>query len=185
MSYQLSAIVADADLLREETRELDHAVLGGLRQGFALLPVTWQLVQELTGTPPDYATDEPGPEHPFTLILSAELTEALAGWSQRGPLAYVEADFAGGTGHQAAAVWLGGALAWGPRFDAAFDGPRPDWPINGALVELGAEPGRWIDPFAELGLHVERSTEGWLNHGRRGLSADYWDELAEEWEARQ
>ncbi len=185
MSYQLSAIIADADLLREETRELDHAVLGRLRQDFALLPVTPQLVEELTGTPPDYALDEPGPEQPFTLTLSPTFTEVLMRWSRHGPVAYVEAEFAGGAGHQAAAVWLGGALAWGPRFDAAFDGPRPDWPINAALVELGAEPGRWIDPFAELGLHVERSTEGWLAHGRRGLSADYWDELAEEWEARQ
>ena len=185
MSYQLSAVVADADLLCEATRELDHAVLGGLRQDFALLPVTPQLVQELTGTPPDYAIDEPGPEAPFTLILSPALTEVLARWSQRGQLAYVEAEFAGGVGHQAAAVWLGGALTWGPHFNAALDGPRRDWPINAALIQLGAEPGRWIDPFAELGLHVERSTEGWLAHGRRGLSADYWDELADEWEARQ
>ncbi|RIV32611.1 hypothetical protein [Micromonospora radicis] len=185
MSYQLSAIIADADLLREETRELDHAVLGELRQDFALLPITPQLVQELTGAPPDYAADEPEPERPFTLTLSPALTEALARWSRRGPVAYVEAEFAGGAGHQAAAAWLDGALAWGPRFDAAFDGPRPQWPINAALTELGAEPGQWIDLFAELGLHVERSTAGWLTHGRRGLSADYWDELADEWEARQ
>ncbi|MFV2103850.1 hypothetical protein [Micromonospora sp. LOL_024] len=185
MSYQLSAVIADAGLLREETRELDHAVLGALRQDFDLLPLTPQLVQELIGTPPDYAADEPGPEQPFTLVLSATLTEVLAHWSRRGPLAYVEAEFVGGAGHQAAAVWVGGTLAWGPRFDAAFDGPRPEWPINAALTELGAEPGQWIDPFAELGLHVERNTEGWLAHGRRGLSADYWDELADEWEARQ
>lgn len=185
MSYQLSAIVADAELLREQTRELDYAVLGKLRQDFALLPVTPQFVEELTGTPPDYTTDEPDPEHPFTLILSPALTHALARWSLRGPVAYVEAEFAGGAGHQAAAVWLDGTLSWGPRFDAAFDGPRPGWPINAALVELGAEPGQWIDPFAELGLHVERSTEGWLAHGRRGLSVDYWDELADEWESRQ
>ncbi|QOC89841.1 hypothetical protein [Micromonospora craniellae] len=185
MSYRLSAILADADLLREETRDLDHAVLGELRQDFALLPVTPQLVTELTGTPPDYAADEPSAADPFALVLSPTLVEVLARWSRRRPVAYVEAEFAGGAGRQAAAVWLGGALSWGPRFDAAFDGPRPEWPINAALTELGAEPGRWIDPFAELGLHVERSTEGWLTHGRRGLSADYWDELADEWEARQ
>ena len=44
MGYQLSAVVADAELLREQTAELDHAVLGELRQDFALLPVTPQLV---------------------------------------------------------------------------------------------------------------------------------------------
>lgn len=185
MSYQLSAIVADAGLLREETRGLDHAILGDLRQDFALLPVTPQLVEELTGAPPNYAVVGPAPEHPFTLVFSAALTETLAGWSHSGPLAYVEAEFAGGVGHQAAAVWLGGRRSWGPRFDSVFDGPRGQWPINAALVEVGAESGAWVDLFAELGLHVERSTAGWLAHGRRGSRVDYWDELVEEWERQQ
>nr|WP_016814788.1 hypothetical protein [Salinispora arenicola] len=185
MSYQLSAIVADAGLLHEETRGLDHAILGDLRQDFALLPVTPQLVEELTGAPPDYTVVGPTREHPFTLVFSAALTETLAGWSQRGPLAYVEAEFAGGVGHQAAAVWLGGRRSWGPRFDSVFDGPRGQWPINAALVEVGAESGAWVDLFAELGLYVERSTAGWLAHGRRGSGVDYWDELVEEWERQQ
>lgn len=185
MSYQLSAIIADVGLLRGETRGLDHAVLGNLRQDFALLPVTSQLVEELTGTPPDYAVEETAPERPFTLVLSTALTGVLAYWSQRGPVAYVEAEFAGGVGHQAAAVWLGGQRSWGPRFDSVFEGPRERWPINAALVEVGVEPGPWVDLFAELGLHVERNTAGWLAHGRRGLGVDYWDELVEEWERRE
>ncbi|AXO34292.1 hypothetical protein ACGF5H_23945 [Micromonospora chalcea] len=185
MSYQLSAVVADVELLREQTADLDHAVLAALRQDFALLPVTPQLVQELTGGLPDFATDEPRAERPFRLVLSPPLAEVLARWSTSGPVAYLEAEFAGGLGHQSAVVWLGGEVSWGPRYDAALDRPRTEWPINTALARLGAEPGAWIDPFAELGLHLERDTDGWLTHGRRGLSADYWDELAEEWELRQ
>ncbi|MCM0677503.1 hypothetical protein NCC78_22830 [Micromonospora phytophila] len=185
MGYQLSAVVADAELLRAQTADLDHAVLGELRQDFALLPVTPQLTQELTGSLPDFAVEEPDPERPFHLVLSPALGEVLARWSRQGPVAYLEAEFAGGAGYQSAVVWLGGSLAWGPRFDRAFDGPRPQWPLNAALTEIGVEPGAWIDPFAELGLHVERNTEGWLAHGRRRLSADYWDDLAEEWENRE
>ncbi|BCL14493.1 hypothetical protein [Micromonospora sagamiensis] len=185
MSYQLSAVVADAELLAEQTAELDHAVLAALRQDFALLPVTPQLVEELTGALPDFAVEEPGPQRPFHLVLSAALIEVFARWSRQGPIAYLEAEFSGGAGHQAAVVWLDGAGTWGPCFDAALDRPRAEWPINTALVRIGAEPGRWIDPFAELGLHLEGSTEGWLAHGRRRLSADYWDDLAEEWEYRQ
>ncbi|SCE72467.1 hypothetical protein GA0074695_0614 [Micromonospora viridifaciens] len=185
MSYQLSAVVADVELLRGQTADLDHAVLAALRQDFALLPVTPQLVQELTGRLPDFATGEPSVEQPFQLVLSPALSELLAGWSRQGPVAYLEAEFAGGLGHQAAVVWLGGAVSWGPRYDGTLDGPRTERPINAALARLGAEPGPWIDPFAELGLHLERDTAGWLAHGRRGLSADYWDELAEEWELRQ
>ncbi|QLQ38389.1 hypothetical protein [Micromonospora robiginosa] len=185
MSYQLSAVVADVELLREQTADLDHAVLAALRQDFALLPVTPQLVQELTGRPPDFATDGPCAERPFELVLSRPLAELLARWSTGGPVAYLEAEFAGGLGHQSAVVWLGGDVSWGPRYDDALDRPRAEWPINTALARLGVEPGAWIDPFAELGLHLERDTDGWLAHGRRGLSADYWDELADEWELRQ
>ncbi|MEV0327484.1 hypothetical protein AB0H63_13705 [Micromonospora echinospora] len=185
MSYQLSAVVADVELLAEQTGELDHAVLAALRQDFALLPVTPQLVEELTGSLPDFAVEELGPQRPFRLVLSAALTEVFARWSRRGPVAYLEAEFSGGTGRQSAVVWLDGAVAWGPGFDALLDRPRAEWPINTALVRIGAEPGRWIDPFAELGLHLEGSTDGWLAHGRRRLSADYWDNLAEEWEYRQ
>lgn len=185
MSYQLSAVVADVELLREQTADLDHAVLAALRQDFALLPVTPQLVEELTGALPDFHPEEPTVEQPFELVLSPALSGLLDRWSRRGPVAYLEAEFAGGLGRQASAVWLGGRLSWGPRFDSAFTLPREEWPINAALVRLGAEPGRWLDPFAELGLHLERHTAGWLAHGRRGLTADYWDELAEEWENRQ
>ncbi|MFF5174171.1 hypothetical protein ACFY3U_16215 [Micromonospora sp. NPDC000089] len=185
MSYQLSAVVADVELLREHTAELDRAVLAALRQDFALLPVTPQLVEELTGALPDFAASAPGPEQPFHLVLSPALAGVLAAWSREGPVAYLEAEFFGGLGHQAAVVWLGGTVSWGPRVDEALDGPRSEWPINAALARLGAEPGRWLDLFAELGLHLERHTDGWLAHGRRGLSADYWDELAEEWEHRQ
>jgi hypothetical protein len=185
MSYQLSAVVADVERLREQTVGLDHAVLAALRQDFALLPVTPQLVEELTGALPDFATGEPSPAQPFQLVLSPALAELLARWSRQGPVAYLEAEFAGGLGHQASVVWLGGEVSWGPHFDGTLDRPRAEWPINAALARLGAEPGPWIDPFAELGLHLERDTTGWLAHGRRGLTADYWDELAEEWELRQ
>ncbi|MFF4889433.1 hypothetical protein [Micromonospora chersina] len=185
MSYQLSAVVADVELLREQTAGLDHAVLAALRQDFALLPVTPQLVEEVTGRLPDFATGEPSAEQPFQLVLAPALDELLARWSREGPVAYLEAEFAGGLGHQAATVWLGGERSWGPSFDDRLDRPRAEWPINAALARLGAEQGPWIDPFAELGLHLERDTAGWLAHGRRGLSADYWDELAEEWELRQ
>ena len=184
MGYQLSAVVADVELLREQTAELDHAVLAALRQDFALLPVTPQLVEELTGALPDFAVGDPGPTSRSSWCLAGP-GRAVAGWSRLGPVAYLEAEFSGGVGRQASVVWLAGAVSWGPHFDDVLDSPRERWPLNAALARLGAEPGRWIDPFAELGLHLERNTDGWLIHGRRGLTADYWDELAEEWENRE
>lgn len=185
MTYQLQAVVADADLLQHRVAELDldHGVLAALRQEMALLPVTAELVDELTGTLPEFAGTEPGPDQPFQLVLSPALVEVLAGWSRYGPVGYLEAEFQGGVGYQSAVTWLAGAIHWGPWFDARFDGPRHDWPINAALARLGVEPGDRIDLFAEVGLDVRRDTAGWLTHGRRSLPPDYFEELAGEWEA--
>lgn len=184
MSYQLRAVVADADLLRQRVTELDldHAVLAALRQDMALLPVTTELVEELTGALPDFATTEPSLTQPFQLVLSPALTAVFANWSRYGPIGYLEAEFHAGVGYQSAVTWLAGTTCWGPHFDDEFTGPRHHWPVNAALARLGAEPGDRIDLFAEVGLDVHRDTAGWLSHGRRGLPPDYFDELAVEWE---
>lgn len=185
MTYQLRAVVADAELLRQRVSELDldHGVLAALRQEMALLPVTSELVEELTGTLPDFIDAEPDPDQPFRLVLSPALTDVLADWSRYGPVGYLEAEFDYGLGYQSAVTWLGGAVGWGPVFDATFAGARWEWPVNAALARVGVEPGSRVDLFAEVGLDVRRDTAGWLAHGRRGLSPDYFDELAAEWEA--
>lgn len=185
MTYRLCAVVADADLLRQRVSELDldHAVLATLRQEMALLPVTSELVEELTGTLPNFIDTEPCPDQPFRLVLSPALDGLLASWSRYGPVGYLEAESDYGLGYQSAVTWVGGAVGWGPAFDTAFTGPRRDWPINAALARLGVEPGDQVDLFTDVGLDVRRDTNGWLVQGRRGLPPDYFDELAAEWEA--
>lgn len=185
MGYELRAVVADAGLLRQRVTELDldHAVLTALRQEMALLPVTSELVEELTGTPPDFVDVEPCPDQPFRMVLSPALARLLAGWSRYGPVGYLEAEFDYGLGYQSAVTWLAGTVRWGPRFDVAFTGARYDWPVNAALARLGVEPGDGVDLFAEVGLDVRRDTAGWLAHGRRCLPPDYFDALADEWES--
>ena len=95
MSYQLSAVVADVELLREQTADLDHAVLAALRQDFALLPVTPQLVEELTGALPDFHPEEPTAGAAVRAGPLAGAGWLLDRWSRRGPVAYLEAEFAG------------------------------------------------------------------------------------------
>ncbi|MBO4208875.1 hypothetical protein [Micromonospora echinofusca] len=185
MGYELSAVIADADLLRGQTADLDHAVLAELRQEMALLPVTPLLVEELTGRLPDFDNEPRSVDRPFHLVLGHDLTRVLAEWSHLGQVGYLEAEFSGGSGYQAATVWLDGRTVWGPTFDDEFTAPRGEWPINGALRRLGVEPGPWIDLFAEVGLHLMPDTDGWLMHGRRGLTPDHYEDLAEEWESRQ
>ena len=82
--------------------------------------------------------------------------------SRRGPLAYLETDYFGGTGLQAAAAWVGGALALRPIQMAREQGQgrsSATWPINAALRLLGlvARPG--LDAFDTFGLGRFRSVE--------------------------
>ena len=82
--------------------------------------------------------------------------------SLRGPLAYLETDYAAGEGRQAAATWAGGALSLRPvamAVDQGLGRPAATWPINGALRALGviAQPGR--DAFETFGLDLYRTFE--------------------------
>lgn len=182
MGYQLSAVVAGVELLRVQTRFLDHAVVAALRHNIGLLPVTQLLVEELTGTIADFNPHEPDPEQPFQLVLSPALTMVLAEWSELGPVAYLEAELGADLGYQSAVVWAGGTLVQGPTFDQDFTGPRDGWPLNAALTRLGVTAGSRLDPFAEVGLDVERDTTGWLTYGRRRRTPAYYDTLLDEWE---
>ncbi|PRX12667.1 hypothetical protein CLV67_12790 [Actinoplanes italicus] len=153
--YRLTAVIAEAGLLRERVTELSHGVLAVLRCGLAMVPVN----------EPDRALVE----------------ERLAEWSTAGVLAFVEADFFGGDGHQTATVWRDGALAWGPVVDDRFDGPREQWPINAALAQLGVRPsGGPRDLFDQVGLGIERDVADWLAYARAGLTPEHLEAQARE-----
>ncbi|RKE21632.1 hypothetical protein [Streptomyces sp. TLI_171] len=144
MGYYLEAVVAAEDLLRTATT----ARLAPLAQGLALLPMTDDLHDALT---------VPAAERlaPFRM-LPRGFDRTLAGWSATGPVAYVEADFWGGTGDQSVAVWNAGALTLGPLTAATGS------PVSLALRHLGATGEGHHDEFAAVGLGRHRRTESWL-----------------------
>jgi hypothetical protein len=92
------------------------------------------------------------------------------GLSRGGAVAYVEAEFFGGTGSQAAVVWRDGAVVLPPTVTTDEPGERgerielgdPDWAINRALQVLGASAEGAIDEFEAVGLRAHRDTEDWL-----------------------
>lgn len=87
-------------------------------------------------------------------LSSSDLAFAAAA-SQRGPLAYLETDYDGPDGAQAACLWIGGALALRPaRADwmALQRRPPSTWPINAALSGLGLKAGPGDDETEVLGL---------------------------------
>ena len=95
------------------------------------------------------------------------LTEDVVAEAERlsagGRVAYVEAEFFGGQGSQAAIGWEDGLVAFGPRLTQTpgedRDGFEPveagdDMAISEALLWLGVEPDPGRDAFDTLGLGV-------------------------------
>lgn len=130
-----------------------------LRHGFALVPLVPTAVAALS----------PGDEEVMSLLVNEPLRPTLADLlrraSARGPVAYVEADFFGGIGQQAAVVWDRGEVVLGPVVDPPPPEPPPslgESAINQALKRMGVRRGDAVDEFAALDLGCHRETAAWL-----------------------
>ncbi len=90
--------------------------------------------------------------------LAALVEAASAG----GALAYVEADYVGREGVQAAAVWRRGHLAIGPLLLGRREEFVADLaPLNVALRALGVAAAGRSDEFTVAGLDRHRRTADW------------------------
>jgi hypothetical protein len=114
-----------------------------------------------------------GTDGPLPFELLERLTSALADLaveqSRRFPLAYIETEYFGGTGTQAAVAWQSGGVVFGPEqsksewLDGQFTAPPLlDKAINRAARLIGVDRGTALDEFAALGLGRHRSDEKWL-----------------------
>jgi len=157
VGYVLQGVIGSAASV-QPVRGLANAVVVGLGQGLCLVPMTESLFDEVAR---GHAIDSR-----FALCgrFPPGFDSLLAGWSRRGPVAYVEADFWGGTGTQFAAVWDAGDLVLGPIVDG-LDAPPAAVrrsAISQALRRLGADAHGYIDEFAAVGLGRNRHVEDWL-----------------------
>ncbi|MGQ4483761.1 hypothetical protein [Streptomyces sp. SAS_276] len=150
MAYVLQAVIAGDELLRASARSVSDAHVASLGQALSLLPMTDELF--------DAVTDGSDGSTLGFWRLPGGFDRTLAEWSAGGPVAYVEAEYFGGTGEQRAAVWADGALAWGPSDDRA----RGLGPISQALRRLGATSGPGQDEFTAVGLDRHRDNAGWV-----------------------
>jgi hypothetical protein len=102
------------------------------------------------------------------------LTARLSAWAEEQscifPLVYIETDYFGGDGWQAAMAWVGGRAIFGPvRTSDEWEGgkfvPTPllEGAINQAVRHLGVKRGAARDEFDALGLGQHRSNESWLS----------------------
>ena len=148
MAYQIQAFLGSRQALQP---------LATAFRGTRLVPL---LVEPLVLAPfvqvlrTAVQTHAPGedPRWPF-VSLSREGARCVQDLCGAGALAYVEAEFFGGAGHQSAVGFLDGALALGPL--SARDA------INQALRFLGVQPAGKQDEFDTAGLFRHRSTDAW------------------------
>jgi len=125
-----------------------------LAQGLGLLPISDELHDRISTTDADAMG---------FWLLPGGFGDVLAAWSHSGPMAYIEADYFGGTGQQRAGVWDEGRLAFGPLHNGADEPfPAEGSPISQALRHLGAQRGNQGDEFDAVGLIRHRDTEDWI-----------------------
>jgi hypothetical protein len=159
MSHHIRGFIALRDNLARAVAGMLGAKVALLSLDFGFLPITDQLAgdEELA---------------PFEHL--ERLTARLRAWAEEAsanfPIAYVETDYFGGRGSQAAMAWIGGRLALGPiRTSDLQDGrvhattPLLDRAINQALRLIGVKRGREQDEFDALGLGRHRSNDSWLS----------------------
>ena len=151
MGHAIQALLireASVSLLAEV---LPHTRAISIDQGIRLVPITDATFDTLRDRFPNLQ-DPPDPEF---WKLSGPIAFVAEQLSQHGPVAYVETEYFGGTGEQAATVWDSGKVRMPPT-------KAPSGPINSALRMLGARASLMHDEFEAVGLGRNRSNDDWL-----------------------
>ena len=144
MGYYLQAIVGKQQMLAQQASAFQHARVVPLAQDIAIIPISDDLYDEIAGG---------GEVEGFE-----KLSPGIEEWAQRisvvVPVAYVEAEFFGGTGGQSAVAWSGGSRVLGPIHSQDA--------INETLRFFGARVGGAHDEFDAVGLGRHRDTADWI-----------------------
>lgn len=146
MAYTLQALVMKSGSLRAPLPGALKVV--PLLAGADLIPIDASALKAL-GLPFLPLTDEGSAGLPFGI---SQLCEKL---SAHSALAYIEAEFFGGSGTQAHAIYSAGKSIGEPVVSESS--------INDALSYLGISKGDSLDEFEAVGLGRHRNTESWLS----------------------
>ena len=148
MSYMLQAIVGTCEVLgHPHHQEFEHV---RLHHELLMIPLTSEL-RHRHGIPDLPLTDDDD----YSPTVPGSLDALCRRLSQHGLVAYLEAEFFGGEGMQAHALFRSGAVL-GPPMVARNA-------INQALRRLGVLAGEHHDEFAAVGLGRYRDTDKWVD----------------------
>jgi hypothetical protein len=172
LGYRLEAVVTKPAVAAALEEDFPAALAVELPQGFALVPMTRALIGQISGGRPwadvaqlaggwvRYNADSEVVER-STSQLPHVLANVLASLSRVGAVAYVEAEFFGGSGVQASVVWDVGEIVLGPLIEKEEAPVRgADAAINQALRRLGVQKKEGtFDEFEALDLGRCRKTD--------------------------
>jgi hypothetical protein len=148
MGYYLQAIIGRQQTLAQHASEFQHARIIPLAQGIAIIPITDALYAEI---------GEGGDVDRF-YKLSPGIERWALGISAVAPVAYIEAEFFGGTGCQSAVAWSAGSRVLGPV--------HSQHAINETLHFFGVRVSDAHDEFDAVGLGRHRDTHDWILEGK-------------------
>jgi hypothetical protein len=143
MAYVLQALIGKNQTLKADSVPFQHARIVLLKQGMAMIPLTDELWNEI----------DAGNTIEGFGKLSIEIEQWAQQISNTGLVAYIEAEFFGGTGDQGALAWNNGSRTFGPTHNQQA--------INLALKLFGINPMGKHDEFDALGLGEHRDTHDW------------------------
>jgi hypothetical protein len=149
MAYTLEAFVLKSAAASEAVKAFPSAVVVPLDQDLSLIPLTDAFSVALEahyGAGLEIEFDDLSP------LLGSGVQWAAAA-SAAGPVAFLEAEFFGGQGSQAAIGWQAGRITFGPS--------EANHAINEALRWLGVTPAESLDEFDTVRLGRFRATEEW------------------------
>lgn len=150
-------MISFPDVLRPLSATCPAARIVLLEQDLALIPVTNDVAASL------HCSHVRLPPETGFRFLTPGVYEAVRVASMAGPIAYIEANYLGHDGQQAAAIWAERAIAYGPTYLH----PTEPYPADGAtpitetLRRLGVMPDGRDDEFIAVGLGRHINTTDW------------------------
>ncbi len=150
MGYYLQAIICKEKASEIITREFYSAKRVCLKGDLYIIPYTSDLYDEFN------QFDKSGHFDKFE-YLNEKLFTYLIQKSVIEPIAYVEAEYFGGTGGQSAIMLNNGEVVIDVRFEDNGYGA-----INAVLKEFGINKESDLDEWDTVGMLRHRSTEDWL-----------------------
>lgn len=158
MAHAIRALVAPPHVLALAKARVPVLRIVTLTQGLGLIPLSDDSLDAVHAV---YGGDV---EVPGFEQLVGGIVSCACELSKESPVVYLETEYFGGAGGQAAALFRGGALVFAhPSIDDS-DGtmnPQAEYAIDVALRELGVVKGDAFDEFAAIGLDRHRLTEDW------------------------